>query len=757
MGKLGEDFRPVLDGCLVEPDAEIKQPIKQPLNNLDTWIDLAELQELAEVSQQAIQKGVKRVLSGKAWNGAYLAIKQKSGVRARGGITYLIDVNTLPQDLKEKWYLERGIDLHEKTDPITGKTVLVPEQRYQPDAKHQKALSIAAWRLDVIQPALNHPKGSTERASAALKIADTVRQLPNGKRRKISLQTIYNWITAHETEGMSGLIRKTRADTGARRKKVSATWDAFFARHIDETTHAKVADDLVAHIQSLWASGERGWRSITEKSTTKLIEISRALDVIEFEALPLGSPTDKTRDKTQFGLCSVSRRLVEKERDFKLLAIQDKDNAVFQDYFVPSIRRSYDSLLPRQIVVGDVHPVDIMMRRADGTVVYPKAIAWYDVATNEIHMTFVLCEPGEGIRREHVAQSFEAMVDEWGLPQSLYLDNGSEYSWDEMIQGFTELSRVAQGGVKVIDLDGDPEVNKRVEASKSIIRSMPYNAKGKPGIEGAFGNIEQVFFTTIEGWTAGDRMNKKTHAKGKDPIAFPGDAHEFLEIAGKALEWYHKRPQTNGRLKGKSPNEALRNFIDQGWGKTVLSGDHVLALAFSVVCQRMPDRGRISYTPRRGETIYFYADELLGIDRSITVRVPAFNPDRVFCFIDDELICQATPEKAYGVLDVEGAYELNRRKKAFRRQIAEKRKHVALLSLTEETERHIAHMPDAPEAPVNAIVDAGIIDRMARMQGESRKALLDEAENKKPKGPVEQWKTGPNEVLAGFQFAEDEE
>ncbi len=95
---------------------------------------------------------------------------------------------------------------------------------------------------------------------------------------------------------------------------------------------------------------------------------------------------------------------------------------------MPSIRRDYSTLLPRRIVVGDVHPVNIMMRREDGTVDYPQAIAWYDVATNEIHMTFVLCDPGESIRREHVAQSFEAMVDEWGLPEMLYLDNGSEYS-----------------------------------------------------------------------------------------------------------------------------------------------------------------------------------------------------------------------------------------------------------------------------------------------------------------------------------------
>jgi hypothetical protein len=136
------------------------------------------------------------------------------------------------------------------------------------------------------------------------------------------------------------------------------------------------------------------------------------------------------------------------------------------------------------------------------------------------------------------------------------------------------------------------------EGREAVARSRPYNAKGKPGIEGAFGNLEQVFFATIPGWTAGDRMAKKTHAKGKDPIAFSGDARAFLDEAGRALDWYHKRPQ-HGKLKGQSPNEALRGFIDQGWGKTVLSRLEVLALAFAEVVERVPDRGRVSYTLNR--------------------------------------------------------------------------------------------------------------------------------------------------------------
>jgi len=753
MGKMGDNFDAENKGGLVLPEAEAKPPTKPPLNHPEKWLTSKQLMELSNRSQSAVAKALK---AGR-WFDTDLLIKSVASSSGQGGKILLAHADQLPPHLRERWYAQHGIDLHEKRDPETGKTVLVADQAHQPDAAFQRNLDLAIWRSDVIRPATDLPKGSAERAAVIEKIAETPHRFPTGKRKLITKQTLYNWVREYEASGLNGLMRKTRTDTGAKRQKVTRAWDAFFEAHIDAAKHAEISDELTTYIRSLWAAGERGWRSITEKSTTRLIEISRGLNVLAFDALELGRCGDTNAKGTQFGICNVNRRQVDRHREYALLAIKDKDNATFQDSYMPSIRRDYSSLLPRQIVVGDVHPVDIMMRRPDGTVVYPKAIAWYDVATNEIHMTFVLLQPGEGIRREHVAQSFEAMVEEWGLPELLYLDNGSEYSWDAMIGGFTQLSQLTQGGLKVFDLDGDPNVAKRVaNGREAVVRSMPYNAKGKPGIEGAFGNIEQVFFATIPGWTAGDRMNKKTHAKGKDPVAFDGDAQAFLETAGTALEWYHKRPQ-HGRLNGMSPNEALRNFIDQGWGKTTLSRPEVLALAFAEEVERMPDRGRVSYTPRRGETMYFYADELLGLDHKITLRVPAFNPEFVFCFAEGELICQAFPEQTFGVLDGAGAQEVNRRGKAFRRQIAEKRKHVALLSLTEETERHIAHMPDAPEAPVAAIVDAGIIDRMARMDAEAREKALADAAQAEPRKPLEQWKTGPVKALENFKFAEEED
>ncbi|WP_156875489.1 transposase domain-containing protein [Phaeobacter inhibens] len=568
MGQALHQFELIEGGSFDAPVVVSKDLAKDPQRTHEKWVASDALAQLAGIAERVARKAI----SKRTWRGCELVVREEITGRGRGGKTLQVHVDSLPADLREAWYLERGIVLHEKPDAETGQQVLVPEQAYQNDAKFEADLELARWRHEVIRPLLILEKQSAERAALIGELAAVPRLFPNGNRKAVTKQTLYNWLNAFEAEGLTGLIRKKRTDTGAKRQKITRAWDAFFAMHIDANTQAQVSDELTTYIRSLWASGERGWRSISEKSTTRLIELSRDLRVVAFDALDLGRCGDTAKAATQFGVCYVNRRKVEGERDYRIIAVRDKDNAVFQDKYMPSIRRDYSDLLPRQIVVGDVHPVDIMMRRPDGTVVYPKAIAWYDVATNEIHMTFVLLDQGEGIRREHVAMSFQAMVEEWGLPQMLYLDNGGEYSWDAMIGGFTQLSRLTQGSMKVYDLDGSPDVAKRVASGReAIARSRPYNAKGKPGIEGAFGNIEQVFFATIPGWTAGDRMNKKTHAKGKDPIAFQGDANDFLNTAGEALEWYHKRPQY-GRLNGarRCSGQRLRHGLCQRQG----SGAH---------------------------------------------------------------------------------------------------------------------------------------------------------------------------------------
>ncbi len=725
-----------------------KDLTKDPQRTPEKWLSTDEVAVLAGVADRV----ARRAISARRWRGMDLMVREEASNVGRGGKVLKVYVDTLPADLRAAWYLGHGITLHERVDAATGETRLVPEDAAKNNPRFEERAAVARWRLDVIRPVIALERGSAERKARIEELTRQVFAQPGKKPGPISRATLYNWIAAHDRDGLTGLLPALRKDKGVKRTVVTEVWDGFFAGRIDQGDHAQVGDELVHYIRSLWASGESGWRAITEKSTTRLIEISRGLRDVAFDSLPLGKPTVRAAAGSQFGVCCVNRRLAEDQRGYGLIAVRDKDNARYQDTIAPTIRRDYSQLKPREIVVGDVHPTDIMVTRPDGSRAYPKAISWFDPATNEIFMTVVLLEKGEGIRREHIAMSFEAMVADWGLPKLLYLDNGSEYKWAEMIDGFTQLSKLA--GLTVKEFGEGSLADQRVaEARQAVVRSLAYNAKGKPGIEGAFGNLERVFFSNLLGWTAGDRMRKKTHAKGRDPVPFDGDMAVFMDQISTSLEWYHKRAQ-HGRLAGKSPNEALAGHIAEGWGKVVLGNPDVLALAFSTVEERVVDRGTIQYAPRDSRSQRFFCRELLAYPGArITIRVPAYDPRFLFCFAPDgELIGIARPEQGFHPLDVAGAQEGAARNKYLRRHITQRSKHVTLLDLVAETARHVGHLPAAPEAPVAAVVSTGMLDRMAQIEAEDR-ARQAEAP---PRREISQWKTQPNAALAAVGFTDED-
>lgn len=746
MGQVARKFEVVEGGCAIPSIQLIEHPIEHPLRTQEKWLSVAVLSDLAGIAQQ----NVKKAIGNGRWRGADLIVRQvEVGRGGAGGMAPQVHVDSLPADLRAAWYLAQGVELHRAVDPATGEVRLTPGADLKNDPKWEDRAALARWRLNVIRPLVQQPKGSPARKALAEDLAARQVPHPDGRAKRISRATIYGWVSAYDKDGLAGLMPATRRARGQARTVVSTAWDGFFAGRIAGADHQGVGDEVTHYIRSLWAAGASGWRTICDMSTTRLIELSRDLRIVPFDALPLGSLSDASGAPTQFGICAVSAYTVRRERQYKVIAIRDKDNARYQDTIAPTIRRDYSQLKPREIIVGDVHPMDIMIRRQNGRVAYPKAISWFDPSTGEIHMTIILLEEGEGVRREHIAMSFEGMVAAWGLPRLLYLDNGSEYGDPDLIDGFTTLSRLVGMTVKENSF-----ADARVRAGhEAVVRSLAYNAKGKPGIEGLFGNLEQVFFSHVEGWTAGDRMRKKTHAKGRDPIPFLGDMADLVETVRLHLDHYHRRPARQSR---KSPNERLREHIAAGWGKTDVSNPDVLSLAFSAQIERVPDRGCISYAPRDGRSQRYYLDKLLGLlpGTSVTARVPAYDPRFLFVFDGDgELLGLAQPDQTYHPLDSDGAREGGARNKFLRRYLREQSRHVALLDLTNEARRHIGHLPEAPEVPVAAVVDAGMLDRAVLRAAEER-ARLATPETTTCRAPS-QWGGQRNAALSALTFEEE--
>lgn len=637
-----------------------------------------------------------------SWQGFTFAVTTRAMAGAPNGEIRVIGLSDLPPPLFER---ARAL----VAAPVVPVAQVIEAEagdiQVRPRLETDAATRVALWRLDLISPALAHPRRSPERAVCVTAKAGRHR-LPSGAVKKVEARTLYAWIAAYEAGGLKAITPKERA-RGSKRVIVSQAWDD--ASPLSDYMKKQVAEELERYVRSLWAAGTNGWRHVCQLAGAKLIELSQ-------HAGWDGSIDDLTAH------CKVPRRMAENWRSAALLALSERDAKAYFDRVLPRIKRSRNGMMPGDVVVGDVHHMDIYVRREDGSEATPKMITWHDIATNRLYVTLILLEKGEGVKRVHVAMSFAGMVRAWGLPKRLYLDNGSEYSWAEMLSGFAELANFADD-FQVQTLGEAAEMARAVaavrKAAGSVIRARPYNAPAKP-VEGQFSNFEASYLSMMDGWIGGNRMKSKTKNVGKKPEPFDGSWDDFHEKIATLLAYYHATGQ-RGWLDGKTPNEALVAAIESGWGKIAVD-EKALLLSFADEDTRIVDRGTFSWDG----TTYRHDALLPHPGKSVRVRVAKHDPRFAFVFIGDDLLCVAEPITEYEFLDRTGAVEQARQAKLMRRHIAAIKADVDRLDLVEEARRHVAQKGGAPVIPeaarISVSADAAAMANAMREISEDRAA-----------------------------------
>lgn len=441
--------------------------------------------------------------------------------------------------------------------------------------------------------------------------------------------TLYRWVAAWKRGGDAALVDKSRADKGQARVIISATWEtAMRSAGVAEARMLEIAREITQVVRGLWAqTGKPSWRQVAMLAETRLI----ALTVAE-----IGCAESAARR-----ICKLTRRFVEGERRYSLVALKDRDAKGFYDR-TPAVMRTRAALKPGDCVFGDVSPADIPVLRPDGEVAWARLIAWMDAATNMIHITGHLPGKGAGVRREHVALSFTAMCQSapFGMPKRLYLDNGSEYSWAQMLDAWRELTRLTSGvfgGVWDAPMAG--------EHFGIVTRSLPFKPRAKL-IEGAFGNLLR-FMGWHPAFSGSDRMRKKvaTLGKGVQPIPVE-DLKGFL---AQAVAAYNATPQ-EGHLNGKSPAERMAEFLAEGF-EPYHAPAEVLGFAFGETHEVRCRMGQV----RVGGWTY-YDQQLIALDgEKVTVRWPRHAPDAAYVFHKNRFVAAATPMPVFAWGDPEGA------------------------------------------------------------------------------------------------------
>ena len=427
----------------------------------------------------------------------------------------------------------------------------------------------------------------------------------------------------HELEQSGGdvnaLAHKRPDNAGDRRVWVSRPFDkAYLAAGYPAEQLPQLGEEIDHLLRRSWTSRAQraGWHMVR----------FYALTIFRKELIAKGIELPAE-------VITVSQRKVMQDQYYRMVDIRANDRKRYDD-MKPRIRRDNTKFAPMEQIVMDVKPLDCIVRRPDGTTSWPKMIGFMDTGTHRIFRHFVLLPAGEGIRQEHVADAFLRMVadPEWGFPQQLYRDNGSE---------FFILDKV-RDALALINAPG----------ARTIINAKPYSGASKP-IESKFATLDRFVFSQIEGWAGGKRMNKKTQTLGKPPKPYSGSYDEFVQEANDWIEIFEHQPIRSGPFKGQSPQGCFAKHVENGW-RPMMVDTLALDAAFCTRVTRRTDRGTIGIDGVR------YNHPELPNSREITIALPWRRDALPLALLPDFGWVMLSPEMDFLPGDISGAIESSR-------------------------------------------------------------------------------------------------
>ena len=474
-----------------------------------------------------------------------------------------------------------------------------------------------------------------------------------GKDLGCSFHQVYRYARAARAGGLDALVRLgRRADRGVARVAVSKEFQSWAEAALEKWPQAKsrgfdvprLAAMMRDKVRGAWVGGADGETQCWLKATAWLAKDLRA------EGCPDGVLA------ALLTLKPARRFLAAEGQHFRVAGKSRRDGkAIYDEHWTP-VRRTAQALMPGDLVCGDISPLDIPCLRPDGSTMYARMISWHDVATNWMWVDLFPTEKGEGVRREHVAASFARMCEQapFGAPRRLYLDNGSEYKWDDMLDAWHQLATLTGQQMAY-------EIAAMLPEAGRLVRSIPFHPRGKR-IEGQFGNLRR-WLAWWMGYVGGNRLTKKivTMGKGVQPSRF----EEVAEWLKAELADYHVTPQPRAEhMAGLSPQQKLEQAMASGW-KPARIDRGLLMLAFSERQWRTVNHGRVSWGG-----IWYRCDELMAVTGKVLCAKPRVYESWADCLLvfdrHGRQIGAAVPEYVYGMLDPEGAKEAARRRQALR-------------------------------------------------------------------------------------------
>lgn len=170
--------------------------------------------------------------------------------------------------------------------------------------------------------------------------------------------------------------------------------------------------------------------------------------------------------------------------------------------YMPKAQRT-KPVLANECWFGDHHMFDLFVVDDDGCIVRPWMTAWSDAASGCFVGWCITTNPNSTTIAETFVRAIPRKANSpfWGVPNTLYIDNGKDYR-SKRFEGEREAEHVIG------------HLNERIEQTGllpalgvSVIHAQPYKAWSKI-IERLFGTLESCYIRELPGWCGNSPANR---------------------------------------------------------------------------------------------------------------------------------------------------------------------------------------------------------------------------------------------------------
>lgn len=348
------------------------------------YLSVSEYAELKGVSVQSIQKSIK---DGK--------LEAEQTISEKKRPKYIIPVNALPENLKEKYYRQKNKELG-----------LLPELKEQPDS-----------------PGNGSGKGKKQKKPVNIRTLDSFTEV---ERKQIAFwtDTVKEWQAVRcrfkrKTDAdlpFCGKVKLENPDIAISPDILYKKYKAYLNNDLEGLVdnrggwnrgQSSVNQQIFDIFTSYWLTENR---LSVENCYGKTVAVVREY----YPELAAGIPSSRTFSR------EIKRQLSE-----AVIAYGRYGEKRFVDEFLHYGERQYENLRPNDVWIGDNHRLDFFTLSDDGKIHRPYITTWEDAKSGVITAATLCDNPSSDTT---LLSLREGIITGYGLPAAVYLDNGSEYT-----------------------------------------------------------------------------------------------------------------------------------------------------------------------------------------------------------------------------------------------------------------------------------------------------------------------------------------